>query len=104
MIPRGAVEQILLYRPYRREGREWGTAAILRRDGPERQTVFTVRYMVVLRGKERGKHKVEFEEVGAGPPEVVAKVLEQVAERAGDVEAPTPLDAGIWYPEGEHEG
>jgi hypothetical protein len=104
MIPRELVEQILLYRPYRREGREWGTAAVLRRDGPDRHTVFTVRYMVVLRGKERGKNKVEFEEVGAGPQDVVAKVLEQVAERAGDVDAPTPLDVGTWYPEVPDDG
>lgn len=103
MIPREMVEQILLYRPYRREGREWGTAAVLRRDGPERHTVFTVRYMVVIRGKERGKHKVEFEEVGAGPQEVVAKVLEQVADRAGDAESPIPLDVDAWYPPGNEK-
>jgi hypothetical protein len=96
-MPAADVRTIYLFRPYRREGREWGTAVVTRDDPDGRLRVYTARYMLVVRGKERGQTRVAVEEVGLSPAEVIAQVMQATAKRMGDAEPPVEANRGIWY-------
>lgn len=96
-VPPAEIETIYLFRPIKREGREWGTAVITRRHPEGRLVVYTARYMLVVRGKERGQSRVEVAAVALSPAEVVAQVMQQSAERSGEAEPPLAVGAGVWY-------
>jgi len=98
-MPPAEIETIYLFRPLRREGREWGTAVIARRAPDEggRLRVYTARYMLTVRGKERGQSRVEVEETGVSPAEVIAEVIRTAAERTGDAEPPVAVGRAVWY-------
>ena len=97
-VPPGEIETIYLFRPIKREGREWGTAVVTRRAGEEgRLRVYTARYMLVVRGKERGQSKVMVEEVALSPAEVLEQVMQSTAERAGEAEPPVAHGPAVWY-------
>ncbi len=97
-LPPAEIETIYLFQPLKRDGREWGTAVIARR-GVEggRLRVYTARYMLVVRGKERGRSKVEVEETGLSSADAIAQVMHAVADRAGDPAVPVAVGAGVWY-------
>ncbi|HEX4574365.1 MAG TPA: hypothetical protein VH158_04490 [Gemmatimonadales bacterium] len=92
------IDTIYLFRPLKREGREWGTAVVTCRaaDGG-RLRVYTARYMLVVRGKERGQSKLEVEETGLSPADVIAQVMQAAAERSGDPEPPVAVGPAVWY-------
>lgn len=96
-VPPSEIETIYLFRPIKREGREWGTAVVTRRHVEGRLLVYTARYMLVVRGKERGQSRVEVEEVALSPAEVVAQVMERTAERSGESEPPLAVGRVVWY-------
>jgi hypothetical protein len=96
-VPAAEIETIFLFRPIKREGREWGTAVVTRRHPDGRLLVYTARYMLVVRGKERGQSRVEVEEVALSPAEVVAQVMQHAAERGGDAEPPLAVGSAVWY-------
>jgi hypothetical protein len=96
-LPPAEIETVYLFRPIKREGREWGTAVVTRRHPDGRLLVYTARYMLVVRGKERGQTRVEVVEVALSPAEVVAQVMQSAAERGGDAEPPLALGAAVWY-------
>lgn len=96
-VPPPEVQTVYLFRPYRREGREWGTAVVTRSDPDGRLRVYTARYMLIVRGKERGQTRVEVEEVGLSPAEVVAQVIQATADRTGDAEPPVETGRAVWY-------
>lgn len=96
-VPPAEIEAIHVFRPIKREGREWGTAVITRRHPEGRLQVFTVKYMLIVRGKERGQSKVVVEEVGLSPEEVLKQVMQTTAERSGEVDPPVALGRGAWY-------
>ena len=96
-LPPAEIETIYLFRPIKREGREWGTAVVTRRHPEGRLLVYTARYMLVIRGKEKGQSRVEVEEVALSPAEVVAQVMQRTAERTGEAEAPEALGPAVWY-------
>ena len=93
------IGSIYLFRPYRRDGREWGTAVVTRADADGRLRVYTARYMLIIRGKDRGRTRVEVEEVGLSPAEVVAQVMQATADRTGDAEPPVETGRSVWYAE-----
>jgi hypothetical protein len=98
-MPPAEIDAIYLFRPIKRDGREWGTAVITR-TGEEpsgRLRVYTARYMLIVRGKERGRSKVEVEEVALTPAEVLAQVMQATADRTGDPEPPVTIDRSTWY-------
>lgn len=95
-VPPTEIETIYLFRPIKREGREWGTAVVTRR-AEGRLRVYTAKYMVVVRGKERGQAKVAVEEVGLSPAEVLEQVMQSTAERTGDAEPPVAHGPAVWY-------
>ncbi len=76
-VPPAEIDTIYVFQPIKRQGREWGTAVVTRKSaGPEgRLRVYTAKYMLVVRGKERGQSKIEVEEVALSPAEVLAKVM-----------------------------
>jgi hypothetical protein len=53
--------------------------------------------MLIVRGKERGRAKVELAEVGLSPAEVIERVMHDAAERTGDAEPPVAVAPGVWY-------
>ncbi len=98
-VPPAEIETIYLFRPWRREGREWGTAVVTRRAPGTggRLRVYTARYMLVVRGKERGQARLEVAEMALSPAAVVAQVMQAAAERTGDAEPPLAAGPGVWY-------
>lgn len=97
VVPPAEIRSIYLFRPFRREGREWGTAVVTRADPDGRLRVYTARYMLIVRGKERGQTRIELAEVGVSPAEVVAQVMQATADRVGDEEPPLEASRDVWY-------
>jgi hypothetical protein len=98
-VPPAEIETIYLFRPIKREGREWGTAVVTRRapEAESRLRVYTGKYMLVVRGKERGQSKVVVEEVALSPAEVLERVMQSTAERTGESEPPVAYGRSVWY-------
>ena len=98
-VPPAEIETIYVFRPIKRDGKEWGTAVVTRKSaGPEgRLRVYTAKYMLVVRGKERGQSKVEVEEVALSPAAVLAKVMQATVDRGGDTEPPVEFGPAVWY-------
>jgi hypothetical protein len=96
-MPPAEIEAIYLFRPIKREGREWGTAVVTRKSGEDRLRVYTAKYMLIVRGKDRGQAKVELTEVGLSPAEVLAQVMQATADRSGESEPPMEVGPGAWY-------
>ena len=103
-VPPSEIETIYLFRPWKREGREWGTAVVACRategeggGGGGRLRVYTARYMLIVRGKERGQSRIEVEETALSPADVIARVMQAAAERTGDPEPPVAVGPAVWY-------
>jgi hypothetical protein len=96
-VPPAEIETLYLFKPLKREGREWGTAVVTRRSDVGRLRVYTARYMLIVRGKERGRAKVELAEVGLSPAAVIERVMNDAAERTGDAEPPVAVAPAVWY-------
>ncbi len=97
-VPPAEIETIYLFRPIKREGREWGTAVVTRRSPTGgRLRVYTAKYMLVVRGKERGQAKVDVAEVGLSPAEVLEQVMRATADRLGGEEPPVAVGPAVWY-------
>jgi hypothetical protein len=61
--------------------------------------VYTARYMLVTRGKERGQARIEVAETGLSPATVIERVMHAAAERTGDPEPPVAVGRDVWYEE-----
>jgi hypothetical protein len=103
-VPPHEIETIYVFRPIKRDGREWGTAVVTRVSAPldaaagaPRLRVYTARYMLIARGKERGRVKAEVEEVALSPAEVLSQVMQATADRNGDPEPPSIVERAAWY-------
>jgi len=83
-----AIETIYLFRP---------VLACRGPDAGDRLRVYTARYMLIVRGKERGQSRVEIEETGLSPAQVIAHVMQAAAERSGDPEPPVAVGPAVWY-------
>ena len=96
-VPVSEIERIWLFAPVRQDEREWGTAVIARRVQEGRVRVYTGRYGVTVRGRERGQGPVAVEDVGETPDAVLPDVLRGVQERAGEAEPPVEIAPARWY-------
>ena len=96
-VPPAEIETIYVFRPIKREGKEWGTAVITRKAADGRLRVYTAKYMLIVRGKERGQSKIDVTEVALSPAEVLAQVMQATVERGGDTEPPVELGANVWF-------
>ena len=96
-VPPAEIETLYVFQPIKREGKEWGTAVVTRKAADGRLRVYTAKYMLVVRGKERGQSKVDVEEVALSPAEVLAQVMQATVDRGGDTEPPVELGPAVWY-------
>jgi hypothetical protein len=95
-MPREEVEAVWAFPGVRREGREYGVAVIERRLEGERRLVYRGRYVVQLKGQERGKVAVELEETAEALPATLQRVLEGVRQRADEAGDAEPVDIRAW--------
>lgn len=98
LVPREEIDGVWAFPNILRDGREWGTAVISRVEGARRR-IYTARYQLVLRGKERGRFEARLEEVGSGPAEALPDLLREVQKRADDEHPPVPVAPAAWFPE-----
>lgn len=97
------VARIWVFPLLRHDGREWGTAVVVKHATAERFTVLTAKYMLSTRGRERGQARVELEEVGEGPVHVVLDVVSGVQQRTGDGEPPVEIPPELWFSRDDDE-
>jgi hypothetical protein len=96
VLPPGEVDEVWVFPPLRRESREWGTAVVSRVDGPRRR-IYTARYVLAVKGKERGKFETTIQEVGTGPREALMRVLQEAERRTDDEHPPTAVSPEAWF-------
>lgn len=96
-VPTTEIDGIWVFPPIRQGPREYGTAIVSQVHG-ERRRIYTGRYMLQIKGKERGKFEAAVEEVGSGPLEALAELLHDVRKRIQDEEPPAPIPVETWYP------
>ena len=95
-VPAAEVDGVWVFSPLRHEGREWGTAVLSRLDGARRR-IYTARYVLAIRGKERGKFEATVQEVGSGPLEALAQLLQDAQKRIDDEHPPLPVAPDAWF-------
>jgi hypothetical protein len=95
-VPPAEVDGVWLFSPLRHEGREWGTAVLSRVDG-DRRRIYTARYVLAIRGKERGKFEYTILEVGSGPVEALSQLLQDAQRRIDDEHPPVPVAPDAWF-------
>jgi hypothetical protein len=95
VLPVETVEGIWQFQPIRLERRELGTAILALRDG-DRRRIWTARYALTIRGRERGAFEHSLEEVGSGPVEALEELLVNVRRRLGEDDAPMPVPIDQW--------
>jgi hypothetical protein len=96
VLPPSEVDGVWVFAPLRRDAREWGTAVLSRLDG-ERRRIYTARYVLVVKGTERGKFESTVLEVGSGPVEALARLLREAQTRIDDEHPPTPVTPDSWF-------
>jgi hypothetical protein len=102
-LPVAEVDGVWTFRPLRHEGQEWGTAVLSRVDG-DRRRIYTARYVLAIKGKERGKFEASVQEVGSGPVTALAQLLRDAQKRIDDEEPPTPVSPASWFPDAPAAG
>jgi hypothetical protein len=53
VLPPSEVDAVWVFTPLRHDNKEWGTAVVSRVDG-ERRRIYTARYGLAIKGKDRG--------------------------------------------------
>jgi hypothetical protein len=96
VVPPEEVDAIWVFSPLRRDSREWGTAVVSRVEG-ERRRIYTARYVLSVKGKDRGKFESTVQEVGIGPIEVLTRVLQEAQRRIDDEHPPLSVAAEAWF-------
>jgi hypothetical protein len=97
VLPPGEVDGVWVFSPLRHEGCEWGTAVLSRVDG-DRRRIYTARYVLAVKGKDRGKFESSVQEVGSGPVEALARLLQETQKRIDDEHPPLPVSPDTWFP------
>lgn len=95
-VPPAEIDAVWVFAPVRRESREWGTAVLSRLDG-ERRRIYTARYVLAIKGKERGKFESSIQEVGVGPVDALARVLQEAQRRIDDEHPPFSVPPESWF-------
>lgn len=95
-MPKREVEAIWVFPGVRREGREYGVAVVSRLADGERRRVYRVRWVVDLKGEQRGRAELELEETAETPAELLPRVIEGVGRRADEAGEAELLDLTAW--------
>jgi hypothetical protein len=96
VLPPAEIDGVWIFAPLRREDREWGTAVLSRVDG-ERRRIYTARYVLAVKGKQRGKFESTILEVGSGPMDALARVLQEAQRRIDDEHPPSSISPESWF-------
>lgn len=96
MMPVDEVDGVWVFSPLRRDTKEWGTAVISRIDG-DRRRIYTARYGLAIKGKDRGKFESSVQEVGTGPLEALSRLLEEAHLRIDDEHPPAAVPPESWF-------
>jgi hypothetical protein len=97
LLPREEVDGVWVFPPIRSGARELGTAVLSRVAG-DRRRIYTARYGLTVKGRERGAFEWGWDEVGSGPVPALAQLLQLVPERGVDDDPPLPVDPALWFP------
>jgi hypothetical protein len=95
-VPASEFDAVWVFAPLRRDAREWGTAILSRIDG-DRRRIYTARYVLNIKGKERGKFESSMEEVGSGPVEALDRLLQEAHQRLDDEHPPVAVSPDSWF-------
>jgi hypothetical protein len=96
VLPPAEVDGVWIFAPVRREEREWGTAVLSRVDG-DRRRIYTAGYVLVVKGKQRGKFESTIQELGSGPMDALARVLQEAQRRIDDEHPPSSVAPEAWF-------
>jgi hypothetical protein len=96
VLPPAEVDGVWIFAPVRRENREWGTAVLSRVDG-DRRRIYTAGYVLAVKGKQRGKFESTIQEVGSGPMDALARVLQEAQRRIDDEHPPSSVAPESWF-------
>lgn len=97
VLPAEEVDGVWVFRLMRSDPREFGTAILSRVEG-DRRRIYTARYALTLKGRQRGAFEWDMDEVGSGPLEALDQLLALVPDRGVEDEPPVPVDARRWFP------
>jgi hypothetical protein len=97
ILPPAEVDAIWVFTPLRRDTKEWGTALVSRVEG-ERRRIYTARYGLAVKGKDRGKFEASIQEVGTGPLEALERLLQEAQRRIDDEHPPLSISPETWFP------
>ena len=75
VLPAAEVDGVWVFQPLRRERPGSGVPRSSRRVDGDRRRIYTARYVLAIKGKERGKFEASVEEVGSGPVEALEELL-----------------------------
>jgi hypothetical protein len=96
-LPAAEVDGVWVFRTMRADPREFGTA-ILSRVIADRRRIYTARYALTIKGRQRGAFEWDLVEVGSGPVEALAELLALVPARGVEDEPPVPIPVERWFP------
>jgi hypothetical protein len=96
VLPPGEVDGVWAFSPVRRETKEWGTAVLSRVDG-DRRRIYTARYVLAIKGKERGKFEASVLEVGSGPLDALNRLVQEAQRRIDDEHPPISVPPESWF-------
>ncbi len=99
LLPAADIDGLWVFPPLRQDQREWGTAVLTRVEGEqgERRRIYTARFMLQVKGKERGKFESWVQEVGSGPAEALEQLLRDAQRRIDDDQPPVPVPPEEWF-------
>jgi hypothetical protein len=96
-LPGLEVDGVWVFRTMRADPREFGTA-ILSRVSADRRRIYTARYALTIKGRQRGAFEWDLAEVGSGPVEALAELLALVPTRGVEDEPPVAIPVQRWFP------
>lgn len=105
VVPPEEVDGLWVFPVRRQDQKDFGTAVLTRLAGEEgdRRRIYTARFMLQVKGKERGRFEADVAEVGSGPLSELPELLHEVHLRADDEHPPVPVDPAGWLPVLEHD-
>ena len=96
-LEEGTVDGVWVFRTMRAGPKEFGTAILTQVEG-DRRRIFTARYALLVKGRQRGGFEWGLDEVGAGPVTALEELLALVPARGVEDEPPVAIDVTLWFP------
>ena len=97
LLEQGTVDGVWVFRTMRAGQKEFGTAILTQVEG-DRRRIFTARYALLVKGRQRGGFEWGLDEVGAGPVTALEELLALVPARGVEDEPPVAIDVTLWFP------